>query len=96
MLARPEHARNCPAGWAYCYSCDTTEQICAAIEQVRLGRALQEPTRKTVGTKELAQALDCDPQTIVKAAKILAIRIDMEFRFDRAAGAIDLMVYAYS
>jgi hypothetical protein len=44
----------------------------------------------------LAQALDCDPQTIVKAAKILAIRIDMEFRFDRAAGAIDLMVYAYS
>ncbi len=48
----------------------------------------QEPVRKTVGTKELAQALDCDPRTIVKAAKagkIPAFRIDKEFRFDPAA-----------
>lgn len=48
----------------------------------------EQPTRKTVGTKELARALDCDPRTIVKAAKagkIPAFRIDKEFRFDPAA-----------
>jgi hypothetical protein len=48
----------------------------------------QEHTRKTLGTKELAQALDCDPRTIVKAAKtgkIPAFRIDKEFRFDPVA-----------
>ena len=49
--------------------------------------------RKTVGTKELAEALDCDPRTIVKAAKagkIPAFRIDKEFRFDPAAVRIAL------
>ena len=53
----------------------------------------QEPVRKTVGTKELAEALDCDPRTIVKAAKagkIPAFRIDKEFRFDPAAVRIAL------
>ncbi len=48
----------------------------------------QEPVRKTVGTRELAEALDCDPRTIVKAAKsgkIPAFRVDKEFRFDPAA-----------
>ena len=48
----------------------------------------QEPARKFVGTKELAEALDCDPRTIVKAAKagkIPALRLDKEFRFDPAA-----------
>ncbi|MEI8376820.1 MAG: helix-turn-helix domain-containing protein, partial [Planctomycetota bacterium] len=51
------------------------------------------PVRKTVGTKELAEALDCDPRTIVKAAKagkIPAFRIDKEFRFDPAAVRIAL------
>ena len=40
---------------------------------------------KTIGTKELAEALDCDPRTVVKAAKagrIPAFRIAKEFRFD--------------
>ena len=50
----------------------------------------QEPVRKTVGTKELAQALDCDPRTIVKAGKIPAFRVDEEFRFDPVAVRIAL------
>jgi excisionase family DNA binding protein len=53
----------------------------------------QEPVRRTVGTKELAEALDCDPRTIVKAAKagkIPAFRVDKEFRFDPAAVRIAL------
>ena len=53
----------------------------------------QEPVRKFVGTKELAKVLDCDPRTIVKAAKagkIPAFRVDKEFRFDPAAVSIAL------
>ena len=53
----------------------------------------QEPGRKFVGTKELATVLDCDPRTIVKAAKagkIPALRLDKEFRFDPAAVRIAL------
>jgi len=44
--------------------------------------------RKFVTTAELAEALDCDPRTIIKAAKggkIPALRVDREFRFDPAA-----------
>ena len=53
----------------------------------------KEPVRKTVGTRELAEALDCDPRTILKAAKagkIPAFRVDKEFRFDPAAVRIAL------
>jgi hypothetical protein len=53
----------------------------------------QEPVRQFVGTRELAVALDCDPRTIVKAAKagkIPALRLDKEFRFDPAAVRIAL------
>lgn len=53
----------------------------------------QEPARKTIRTKELAQALDCDPRTLVKAAKagkIPALRLDKEFRFDPATVRIAL------
>lgn len=44
--------------------------------------------KKTVGTAELAEALDCDPRTLIRAAKagrIPAFRIAREFRFDPAA-----------
>ena len=54
---------------------------------------IPQPVRKTVGTRELAEALDCDPRTIVKAAKagkIPAFRVDKEFRFDPAAVRIAL------
>ena len=49
--------------------------------------------RRVVTTKELAEALDVDPRTLVKAAKagkIPAFRIDKEFRFDPAAVRIAL------
>jgi hypothetical protein len=48
----------------------------------------EQPKRKTVGTRELAAALDCDPRTLIRAAregKIPAFRIAREFRFDPAA-----------
>jgi hypothetical protein len=56
----------------------------------------QEPVRKTIRTKELAAALDCDPRTMVKATKASKIpafrmfRIDREFRFDQAAVRVAL------
>ena len=49
--------------------------------------------RRVVTTKELAEALDVDPRTIIKAAKdgkIPAFRVDKEFRFDPAAVRIAL------
>jgi len=48
--------------------------------------------KKSARTKELAEALDCDPQTIVNAAKAgkIPFRIDKEFRFDPAAVRIAL------
>jgi hypothetical protein len=53
----------------------------------------QEPVCKTVCTKELAAALDCDLRTIIKAAKageIPVFRIDHELRFDPPAVCIAL------
>jgi excisionase family DNA binding protein len=44
--------------------------------------------RRVVGTREIAAALDCDPRTIIKAAregKIPALRIGKEYRFDPGA-----------
>jgi excisionase family DNA binding protein len=49
--------------------------------------------RRVVTTKELAEALDVDPRTIVRAAKagkIPAFRVEREFRFDPAAVRIAL------
>lgn len=49
--------------------------------------------RTFVSTAQLAEALDCDPRTIIKAAKagkIPAFRVDKEFRFDPAAVRIAL------
>jgi len=50
-------------------------------------------TRRFVSTAELAEALDCDPRTLIKRAKegtIPALRIGREFRFDPIKVAIAL------